>query len=65
MVAFTLLFFLLLVSVITAAAIMVSLKTVDFFDATYKFYRRMERLDEKMDEIIRLLGEARRVKPGD
>ena len=63
MVAFTLLFFLLLVSVITAVAIMVALKTVDFFDATHKFYRRMEQLNEKMDEIIHALGAAGRKKP--
>ena len=51
MVAFALLFFLLLISVITAVAIIVALKTVDFFDATYGFYRRTEQLDKKIDEI--------------
>ena len=59
MVAFTVLFFLLLVSVMTAVVIMTALKTVDFFDATHAFYRRMESLDQKLDEIVRLLGESR------
>ncbi|MCX6357078.1 MAG: hypothetical protein NT045_04235 [Candidatus Aureabacteria bacterium] len=53
MIAFTVLFFLLLVSVMTAVAIMAAMKTVDFFDATRRFYQRMEGLEAKLDEIIR------------
>lgn len=55
MVAFTILFFLLLVSIMTATAIMVAIKGVDFFDRTRAFYRRMERINEKLDTIIGLL----------
>lgn len=57
MVAFAVLFFLLLVSIMTAVMIMAALKTVDFFDATHEFYRRMDGLHQKLDEIIRLLEE--------
>jgi uncharacterized membrane protein len=57
MVAFAVLFFLLLVSILTAVVIMAALKTVDFFDATFSFYQRMEGLHQKLDEIIRILEE--------
>ncbi len=58
MVAFALLFFLLLVSIMTAVLIMVALKAVDFVDTTYRFYREMERIEGKMDEILRALNGA-------
>ncbi len=58
MVAFTVLFFLLLLSVMTAVAILAALKTVDFFDASREFYRRTERLEERLEEIIRLLEKS-------
>lgn len=62
MVAFAVLFFLLLLSVMTAVAILAALKTVDFFDASRGFFRRVEGLEERLEEIIRLLekgGEKR------
>lgn len=55
MVAFAVLFFLLLVSILTAVAIMVALKAVDFFDLTGAFYRRMEGLESRIDEVIRAI----------
>ncbi len=59
MVAFTVLFFLLLVSVMTAVAIMAALKAVDFFDESRAFHRRMDAAVDSLEEIVRLL-EARR-----
>ena len=59
MVAFTVLFFLLLVSVMTAVAIMAALKAVDFFDASRAFYRRMDEVHYRLEEIIRLLEAER------
>ena len=63
MVAFALLFFLLLVSVITAVAIMAALKLVDFIDASEHFYRETGVLGEKLDEIIRLLKDRNAPPP--
>jgi len=62
MVAFAVLFFLLLVSVMTAVMIMAALKTVDFFDATRDFYHRMDALQDKLDAIIRILEDEARKK---
>ena len=59
MVAFTVLFFLLLVSVMTAVAIMAALKTVDFFDESRAFHRSMGEIGDRLEEIIRLLEERR------
>lgn len=59
MVAFAVLFFLLLVSILTAVAIIVALKTVDFFDATYRFYRQVDELKAKVDEIASALHRDR------
>jgi hypothetical protein len=56
MVAFAVLFFLLLVSIMTAVAIIVALKAVDFCDATYTFYRRMEELNEKIVHLLQSQG---------
>ncbi|MDD5556484.1 MAG: hypothetical protein PHN82_04440 [bacterium] len=59
MVAFALLFFLLLISIMTAVAIMTALKAVDFMDETRAFHEEMAGLEAKLDEIIRLLAEPR------
>ena len=60
MVAFAVLFFLLLVSIMTAVAIIAALKAVDFFDATYKFYQRMEEINEKIAHLLESTGGTNR-----
>jgi len=44
--------FLLSVAVMATMAVKVGMKAVDFVDATYKFY---DRIEEEQKEIIRLL----------
>ncbi len=46
--------FLLLVAIVATMAIKVGVKAVDFIEATYKFYDRVEKQQE---EIIRSLRE--------
>ena len=54
MIELVLVVFLLSVAVMATMAVKVGMKVVDFVDATYKFYDRVE---EEQKEIIRLLKE--------
>lgn len=53
MIELVLVVFLLSVAVMATMAVKVGMKAVDFVDATYKFY---ERIEEDQREIIRLLN---------
>lgn len=53
MIELVLVVFLLSVAVMATMAVKVGIKAVDFVDATYKFY---ERIEEDQREIIRLLN---------
>ena len=48
--------FLVSVAVVATVAVKVGLKAIDFVEATYKFY---ERVDKRQEEIVRLLGEKK------
>ena len=52
MIETVLVIFLLLVAIVATMAIKVGIKAVDFIEATYKFYDRVEKQQE---EIIRIL----------
>jgi len=52
MIETVLVIFLLLVAIVATMAIKVGIKAVDFIEATYKFYDRVE---QQQEEIIRLL----------
>jgi hypothetical protein len=54
MIELVLVVFLLSVAVMATMAVKVGMKAVDFVDATYKFY---DRIEEEQKEIIRLLKE--------
>lgn len=54
MIELVLVVFLISVAVMATMAVKIGIKAVDFVDATYKFYSRVE---EDQKEIIRLLKE--------
>ena len=54
MIELVLVVFLLSVAVMATMAVKVGMKAVDFVDATYKFY---DRIEEEQKEIIQLLKE--------
>jgi len=54
MIELVLVVFLLSVAVMATMAVKVGMKAVDFVDATYKFY---DRIEEEQREIIQLLKE--------
>jgi len=53
MIELVLVVFLVSVAAVATIALKVGLKAIDFIEATYGFYRRIE---EQQKEIIRLLG---------
>ena len=53
MIETVLVIFLLLVAIVATMAIKVGIKAVDFIEATYKFYDRVEKQQEEIILILR------------
>lgn len=52
--------FLLLVAIVATMAIKVGVRAVDFIEATYKFYDRIEKQQEEIIQLLREKSDSRK-----